>query len=98
MLLGHGPSNSHGERGFCYLTMSILSYHLTPLPYRPMPQTSIIIMVLLQGPSRVRGPTFVPRSGKLRLLVPLRLPSVALLHICSKPTESPGQVGTYVGA
>lgn len=46
----------------------------------------------VEGPHRVRGPTIMPRSGKLSLLVPLKLPSVALLHICSKPTETPGQV------
>ncbi|PNF23475.1 hypothetical protein B7P43_G07722 [Cryptotermes secundus] len=48
----------------------------------------------VEGPHRVRGPTSVPTLEKLRLLVPLKLPSVALLHICSKPTEAPGQVGT----
>jgi hypothetical protein len=61
-----------------------------------MSQTSTVVMVLLQVPHRVRGPTVMPRSGKLRILVPLKLPSVALLHICSKPAEALGQVSAYV--
>ena len=50
-------------------------------------------MNLWQGPHRVRGPSRVPHSGKLRLLLPLNLPSIALLHVCSKSLRTPGQVG-----
>jgi L-iduronidase len=46
----------------------------------------------MEGPHRVTGPSRVPRSGKLRLLLPLKLPSIALLHVCTKTLGTPGQV------
>ena len=50
-------------------------------------------MNLWQGPHRVRGPSRVPHSGRLRILLPLKLPSIALLHVCTKPNGTPRQVG-----
>ncbi|XP_021935805.1 alpha-L-iduronidase isoform X2 [Zootermopsis nevadensis] len=46
----------------------------------------------VEGPHRARGPTRVPHSEKLRLSVPLKLPSVGLLHICAKAMQGPGHV------
>ncbi|XP_069684325.1 alpha-L-iduronidase isoform X2 [Periplaneta americana] len=45
-----------------------------------------------EGPYRAKGPSPVPRSGNLRRIVPLSLPSVGLVHICTKPRLKPGQV------
>ncbi|KAJ9588107.1 hypothetical protein L9F63_018534, partial [Diploptera punctata] len=45
-----------------------------------------------EGPYRARGPAEVPRSGDVELLLPVSLPSVVLVHLCSRAAETPGQV------
>jgi hypothetical protein len=70
-------------------------YHQLLLEFCPKLRTIMWngCVISWQGPHRAMGPARVPHSGKLRLLVPLKLPSVGLLHICIKPMQAPGQVG-----
>lgn len=42
------------------------------------------------------GPIPVPAQGYLSLRVKLPVPSILLIHLCARPTHTPGQVNTNV--